>query len=140
MTDTQIADRIAASFARQSLMTTLGMSLRHVEPGHVTITWPFADHLLQQDGFLHAGVVTTALDSACGYAALTLMPERAEVLTAEFKVNLLAPAAGTLFRAEGAVLKPGKRLMVVEGKAYSDTRGDAKPIAAMMATMMVMEG
>lgn len=140
MTDTQIADRIAASFARQSLMTTLGMSLRHVEPGHVAITWPFADHLLQQDGFLHAGVVTTALDSACGYAALTLMPERAEVLTAEFKVNLLAPAAGTLFRAEGAVLKPGKRLMVVEGKAYSDARGDAKPIAAMMATMMVMEG
>ena len=85
---------------------------------------------------LHAGIVTTVLDSACGYAAFTLMPETAEVLTVEFKSNFLRPAAGKTFRFVGEVLKPGKTLMVCEGKAYADN----KMISSMSATMMVVEG
>ena len=133
------AERVATSFAAQSIMATLGISLTSVAPGRVILEAPFAEGLAQQHGFLHAGVVATALDSACGYAAFSLMPADAEVLTAEFKINLLAPARGARFRFEGAILKPGRTLTVAEGRAMAISEaGDETLIAAMTATLMTI--
>ena len=99
---------------------------------------PFRDNLTQQNGFLHAGIVSAALDSACGYAALTLMPPDADVLTIEFKVNLLAPGKGEHFLFRGEVTKPGRTILVSDGKAYAVSNGKEKLIATMTGTMMVM--
>jgi uncharacterized protein (TIGR00369 family) len=106
--DPQFAERVRASFARQGAMKTIGAELVSVEPGIAVIELPWAEPLTQQHGFLHAGMVATALDSACGYAAFSLMRPDAAVLTIEYKINLLAPARGERFRMEGAVLKPGR--------------------------------
>ena len=104
------AGRVRSSFARQGAMQTLGATLGLLEPGAVDIELPWAPGLTQQHGFLHAGMVATALDSACGYAGFTLMGQDAAVLTIEFKINLLAPAKGERFRVEGRVIKPGRTL------------------------------
>ena len=138
--DPQYAARVAESFARQQVMTTFGAQLVEVVPGRVTLTMPFSATLTQQHGFLHAGVVTTVLDSACGYAAFSLMPPEAGVLTVEFKMNLLAPAAGDSFVFVGEVLKPGRTLLVCDGRAYAVRGHDQKLIASMSATMMTMIG
>ncbi|SHG87966.1 uncharacterized domain 1-containing protein [Cognatiyoonia sediminum] len=130
------AARCRESFDGQGVMGTFGVEVAELDAGRVVLEMPFRDDLTQQHGFLHAGIVTTVLDSACGYAAFTLMPETAEVLTVEFKSNFLRPAAGKTFRFVGEVLKPGKTLMVCEGKAYADD----KMISAMSATMMVVKG
>ncbi len=132
--------RVRGSFADQNVMATLGVSMAVVSAGRVVLEMPFRVDLTQQHGFLHAGVVTTALDSACGYAGFSLMPEGAEVLTVEFKSNFLRPAAGDLFRFEGQVIKPGRSLMVTEGRAYAVEDGASKLISTMSATMMVIEG
>lgn len=137
--DDALTTRIGASFAKQGFMTTLGADLAQVEPGFVRIRMPFSPAISQQHGFAHAGSIASIVDSACGYAALTRMPEGAGVLTVEFKINLLAPAAGTHFEAEGRVLRAGRRVHVVEGKAFALKAGDRKLIAAMLATMMVIE-
>src|SRR4051794_28118270 len=105
--DGQFAERVRASFSKQMVMATIGARLARVAPGEVEITLPFRADLTQQDGFLHAGIVATILDSACGYAAYTLIPPAANMLTAEFKINLLRPAAGESFLARGRVVKPG---------------------------------
>lgn len=138
--DPGFAGRVRASFDRQAAMGTLGASLAEVAPGRVVIELPFAAHLTQQHGFLHAGMVATALDSACGYAASTLMPEDAGVLTIEFKINLLAPAQGQRFRMEGLVVKPGRTITVTEGKAFAIDGGREKLIATMGATLMAITG
>ena len=138
--DPAFADRVRASFARQGAMHTLGATLGDVQPGRVVIELAWAQGLTQQHGFLHAGIVATALDSACGYAASTLMPAEAGVLTIEFKINLLAPARGQRFRLEGLVLKPGRTISVVEGRAYADDQGREKLVATMNATMMTITG
>src|SRR5690606_2971211 len=117
--DPNYAERVRASFAKQAAMVTLGASLAEVAPGRVVITLPWAAHLTQQHGFLHAGMVATALDSACGYAGFSLMPVDAAVLTIEFKINLLAPARGESFRMVGTVIKPGRTVTVAEGHAYA---------------------
>ena len=104
--------RVEDSFRKQGAMVTLGARLAAIAPGAVDIELDWAAGLTQQHGFLHAGVVSTALDSACGYAALTLMSEDVAVLTVEFKINLLAPAAGERFRMEGSVLKSGRTITV----------------------------
>ena len=132
--------RVRGSFADQKVMATLGVSMAVVSAGRIVLEMPFRADLTQQHGFLHAGVVTTALDSACGYAGFSLMPEGAEVLTVEFKSNFLRPAAGDLFRFEGQVIKPGRSLMVTEGRAYAVSGGASKLISTMSATMMVIEG
>src|SRR6187549_2372077 len=106
--DPALAERVRASFGQQGAMHTMGATLAEVAPGRVVIALPWQQGLTQQHGFLHAGMVATALDSACGYAASTLMPADAGVLTIEYKINLLAPAQGEHFRMEGAVLKPGR--------------------------------
>ena len=110
--DPQYAERVRASFARQDAMKTIGATLASVEPGVVVIEMPWAQALTQQHGFLHAGMVATALDSACGYAGSTLMAADAGILTIEYKINLLAPAEGERFRMVGVVLKPGRTITV----------------------------
>lgn len=140
--DPDFAARVQASFARQAAMRTLGATLEAVEPGHVVIAMAHRDELTQQHGFLHAGMLATALDSACGYAAFSLMPPDAAVLTIEFKINLLAPARGPRFRFDGQVAKPGRTISVVDGRAYElDAGGNApKLIATMSATVMTVTG
>jgi uncharacterized protein (TIGR00369 family) len=138
--DPNYAARVAASFARQTAMETLGLRLESVAPGKVVLAMPFSAHLSQQHGFVHAGVITTGLDSACGYAAFTLMPADAAVLSIEFKVNLLAPAKGSAFVMRGEVIKPGRTITVCEGKAYALSNGAEKLIATMTATMMTVTG
>lgn len=131
--------RIAESFGKQGLMTTLGAELTVAEPGRVVIRMPFSPAISQQHGFAHAGSISSITDTACGYAALTLMGEDKAVLTSEFKINLLVPAAGTHFEAEGRVLRAGKRVHVVQGEAFAINGESRKQIAVMLATMMVIE-
>jgi uncharacterized protein (TIGR00369 family) len=134
--DSAVVARVQASFARQGAMTTVGAELADVSSGHVAIAVPIEPRLSQQDGFLHAGVVVAALDSACGYAALTLMPDEAEVLTVELKVNLLAPASGERLVAEGEVLRAGRTLTVCRGDAYAEQGAERVHVATMLATMV----
>ena len=138
--DPDFATRVRASFERQAAMRTLGATLAAVRPGQVEITLPWAEPLTQQHGFLHAGMVATALDSACGYAGFTLMAEDAAVLTIEFKINLLAPAKGQHFRAVGTVVKPGRTITVCEGHFYAIDGGREKLAATMGCTLMAVTG
>ncbi|ECD4520284.1 PaaI family thioesterase, partial [Salmonella enterica subsp. enterica serovar Virchow] len=109
--------------------------------GNIEIELPFSEALTQQHGFLHAGIISTALDSACGYAAFSLMPENAGVLTIEFKVNLLAPGKGERFLFRGSVTKPGRTIIVADGEAYAfRADGEARLIATMTGTMMTITG
>ena len=117
-------------------MATFGAELAEVAAGRVTIALPIEPRLSQQHGFLHAGVVVAALDSACGYAALTLMPDDSEVLTVELKVNLLAPASGESLVAEGEVVRAGRRLTVCRGDAYAEQGTERVQVATMLATMV----
>jgi uncharacterized protein (TIGR00369 family) len=138
--DPGYAQRVRDSFALQGAMGTIGAALGDIAPGEVEILLDWAAGLTQQHGFLHAGVVATALDSACGYAGLTLMPEEAAVLTIEFKINLLAPARGERFRMEGRVLKPGRTITVCEGRAYALDGTHEKLVATMGCTLMAVTG
>jgi uncharacterized protein (TIGR00369 family) len=119
-------------------MKTVGAQLTSVEPGQVTIEWPYSPSLTQQHGFLHAGVVAAVADSACGYAALTLMPADAGVLSVEFKVNLMKPAAGDHFRAIGKVIRAGRTLTVCAAEVHAHLKGKEAVIAIMQATMMAV--
>lgn len=139
-TGTDFASRIGESFARQGLMQTLSAHLVSVMPGEVVIGMPFAPAISQQHGFAHAGSIASIVDTACGYAALTLMPADKAVLTSEFKINLLAPAIGTHFEAIGKVLRAGRRVHVVQGEAYAIDGDSRKQVAVMLATMMVIDG
>ena len=134
------AQRVHDSFGRQGIMHTLGARLGDIIPGAVDIALAWAPALTQQHDFLHAGVVATVLDSACGYAAYTLMSEDSAVLTIEFKINLLAPAKGERFRMEGRVVKPGRTITVCEGKAYALDGKTDKLIATMGCTLMAVSG
>jgi uncharacterized protein (TIGR00369 family) len=129
--------RIADSFNKQGLMAMLGASLTYVAEGEVHIALPFSPLLSQQHGYLHAGAVTSIVDSACGYAALSTAPAGHEVITAEFKINLLRPALGQHFLAIGTVHKAGRQLTVCTGevRAYSDDTAAYKVIALMQATI-----
>lgn len=140
MTEFEIADpdykeRITRSFNYQPMMKTMGVTLVAIEPGHVEFSMEFADHLTQQNGFLHAGALSTALDSACGFSSYTLMPPDASILTIENKVNLFRPAKTGPFRIVGNVVKPGRTIIVSEGHAYD---GDGKLAATMTATNMTI--
>lgn len=132
--------RIRTSFARQRIMATLGASLGEIAPGHVTLMLPVADHISQQHGFVHGGVVATIADTAAGYAALSLMPMGAGVLTTEFKINLLAPAAGTCLIAEGRVIRAGRMLTVAMTEVFAEASGSRKLIALLTASMMTITG
>jgi uncharacterized protein (TIGR00369 family) len=132
--------RVTDSFNRQNAMETVGASLSEVVPGKVVIEFPFDSKLTQQHEFIHAGIVSTVLDSACGYAAFSLMPEDAAVLTIEFKINLLSPAQGESFKAIGRVKKPGRNISVTEGEIYAQQGDNEILIASMVGTMMAVYG
>lgn len=138
--DPQYQERVRSSFARQGAMATLQAQLSNVHPGGVDISFDHAGALTQQHGFIHAGVLATAMDSACGYAGFSLMAVGDAVLTIEFKINLLAPARGERFRTEGRVVKPGRTVTVCEGRAYALSGGDEKLIATMSCTLMCVKG
>jgi uncharacterized protein (TIGR00369 family) len=138
--DPNFERRIRESFARQRFMTTLGARLVSVTPGEVIIELPWRDELAQQHGVLHAGAIASVADSACGYAALSLMPPGAAVMSVEFKVNLLAPGRGDRFLARGRVRRAGRTLTVCEGtvRAIHDT--EEREVAIVTATMIRLEG
>ena len=135
MTD-KMVDRITRSFESQSMMQTLGARIHKIEKGKVIIEAPILPSTLQQQGYGHAGLTFSIGDSAAGYSALTLLPEGQEVMTAEIKINLLAPADGELLRAEGKVVKSGKRLVVVTSEINALKDGQTKLIAIIQATMV----
>ena len=132
--------RVRASFARQAAMSLIGARITTVEPGHCVIELPVRDDLTQQHGFVHGGVVGMIADSAGGYAGFTLMPANASVLTVEYKINMLAPAAGELLIATGEVMKTGRTLAIVRADVVA-VQGDRRThVAAMQQTLMVMHG
>ncbi|HEY0461464.1 MAG TPA: PaaI family thioesterase [Pyrinomonadaceae bacterium] len=134
--DSNFAEKVRASFARQPVMAFIGAHLANVAAGEVDIQLPYRKYLTQQNGFLHAGITATIIDSACGYAAFTLMPEGSDVLTAEFKINLLSPALGDYFLATGRILKAGKTLTVARGDVFAVRQDEKKLIATMLATIV----
>jgi uncharacterized protein (TIGR00369 family) len=132
--------RIAAdTFGRQQAMRTLGFAIARMEPGEVDLTMGYSPALTQQNGFVHAGIITAGLDTACGIAAFTLMPAGSDILTVEFKTNLLAPASGTRFIFRAEVIKPGRTLTVSEARAYALRDGGEHLIATMTGTLMAMQ-
>lgn len=130
------AERVRDSFDRQPVMKTCGIELVSVAPGEIAFTLHNAPELTQQHGFIHAGIMATALDSACGFAAFSLMPADAAVLTIEFKINLLAPARGELFDIRGHVVKPGRTITVCEASATARDSGSL--VCTMTATVMTI--
>ncbi|MGH2570693.1 MAG: PaaI family thioesterase [bacterium] len=135
--DPDFERKVRESFVRQTIMGTIGADLRRVAPGEIEIGVPFRRDLAQQHGFLHAGVLTTVMDSACGYAALTLAPPGAGVLAIEFKANFLRPADGDVV-ARGSVLKPGRTVTVCRADAFVRERGGEKLVATMLGSIMTV--
>ena len=135
-TNPAFAGEIRASFAKQTIMGLIGGELTRIEPGVVEISLPYRADLTQQDGYVHAGIVTTIADSACGYAAYSLMPPDSDVLAVEFKVNLLRPAKGEIFVARAEVIKPGKTLTVVSADVMAMDGEQHTLVATMLGTMM----
>ena len=131
------AEEIKLSFTKQSIMGLIGAELSRVEPGIVEIKLPYRADLAQQNGYLHAGIVTTIADSACGYAAYSLMPPNSQVLSVEFKVNLLRPADGEVFLASAAVVKSGKTLTVVRADVFGVRQGGQRQLVATMLGTMI---
>ena len=138
--DPRFESRVRASFEKQTIMRTIGATLEEVAPGRVSIRLPFREDLTQQHGFLHAGAIATVADSACGYAALTLMPADAAVLSIEFKVNMLAPAKGDAIIARAEVIRAGKTIVACRADVCAVSAGDEKLVAAMQGTMMTVIG
>ena len=136
--DPEFQTRVRESFERQTVMATLGIQIANLKPGHILLTMPFNKAYTQQHGFVHAGIISTALDSACGYAAFSLMPPDAAVLTVEFKTNLLAPAKGQNFEFEAQIIKPGRTLTICEAQAIACENGQKKRVATMTATLMAI--
>jgi uncharacterized protein (TIGR00369 family) len=137
--DPNFADRVRASFARQRMMQTLGVEITRLAPGEIELAMPYEAAFTQQHGFIHAGIMATVLDSACGYAAFSLMPTDAAVLTVEFKTNLLAPAKGERFLFRAHVVKPGRTLTVCDGQAFAlENLADERLVATMNGTLMAL--
>jgi uncharacterized protein (TIGR00369 family) len=133
------AEEIRNSFTKQTIMNLIGGELTRVEPGVIEITLPYRADLTQQNGYVHAGIITTIADSACGYAAYTLMPPGSDVLAVEFKVNLLRPAKGETFVARAEVIKSGRTLTVVRADVHALSHDDRELVAIMQGTMMRLQ-
>ena len=127
--DPQYRSRVEASFNQQQVMKTLGVKIESLQPGEIELMVPYGVAYTQQHGFMHAGIIATVLDNACGYAAFSLMPDDAAILTVEFKTNLLAPARGERFLFRGKVVKPGRTITVCEAQAFAVGGGEEKLIA-----------
>ena len=138
--DPAFAERVHTSFHKQAAMKTIGVEIVSIDPGRVELEFVHNEALTQQHGYIHAGIVTTVLDSACGYAALSLMPANSEVLTVEFKTNLLAPSMGDRYLAVGHVRKSGRTITVSEGELFAITDNSEKLAATMTGTLMCMTG
>jgi uncharacterized protein (TIGR00369 family) len=136
--DPDFETSVRSNFARQKLMQTICARLNRVSPGEVEIELPFRDDLTQQHGYLHAGIVTAVVDSACGYAALSLTPPGSEVLSVEYKINFASPARGERIIARGRVIKAGRKITVCTGEVFAFKDGEEKLVAAMLATMMTI--
>ena len=136
--DPNFAARVRASFAKQAFMSTIGAEIAELSAGHVTLRMKVRDDLTQQHGFLHAGAIAALADSACGYAALSLMPADAAVLSVEFKVNMLSPAKGDAIIARADVIRPGRTIMVCRADVLALNGKDEKLVGAMQGTMMVV--
>jgi uncharacterized protein (TIGR00369 family) len=133
-------EEIKDSFAKQAIMALIGGELTRVEPGVVEISLAYRSDLTQQHGYVHAGIITTIADSACGYAAYTLMPPNSDVLAVEFKVNLMRPAKGETFVARAEVIKSGRTLTVVRADVHALSNGDNRELVAIMqGTMMRLQ-
>jgi len=127
-----------ATFDRQQAMRSLGISIARLGAGEVDLAMPYSQAWTQQNGFVHAGIITAGLDTACGIAAFTLMPANTDVLTVEFKTNLLAPAKGERFIFRARVVKPGRTLTVCEAQAFAEQGGTESLIATMTGTLMAL--
>jgi len=127
-----------ATFDRQQAMRTLGISIARLEAGEVELSMRYSPDWTQQNGFVHAGIITAGLDNACGIAAFTLMPPGSDILTVEFKTNLLAPAKGERFAFRAHVVKPGRTLTVCEARAFAQADGAESLIATMTGTLMAL--
>jgi uncharacterized protein (TIGR00369 family) len=138
--DPNFEARVRTSFARQTAMATLGIEITGLAAGEVELKMPYTAAYAQQHGFIHAGIITTALDSACGYAAFSLMPDDAAVLTVEFKTNLIAPAKGDYFLFRAHVVKPGRTITVCDAQAFAVEGGNEKLVATMTGTLMALFG
>jgi uncharacterized protein (TIGR00369 family) len=138
--DPDFEARTRASFGRQAMMATLGVTAERVASGEVELSMPFDARFTQQHGFLHAGAIASGLDTACGFAAFSLMPADAGVLTVEFKLSRLAPGRGRRFRFAGRVVKPGRTLIFTEASAHAVQDGAERLIATLTATMMAVTG
>ena len=136
--DPQFEARVRSSFARQTLMQTIGAEMTRVAPGEVEIELAYRDDLAQQHGYLHAGVITAIVDSACGYAAMTLTRAVEDILTIEYKANFVAPATGEKMIARSRVLRAGRKVTVCAGDVFALRDGEEKLIATMLATMMTL--
>jgi uncharacterized protein (TIGR00369 family) len=137
--DPDTENRIRESIGRQTLLTTLGVTVAELAGGRVALDLPYRADLCQQNGYMHAGAITALADSACGYAAASLMPADRDVLTVEFKVNLLRPARGDRFRAVGQVVRAGRTLTVCSAQVVAWAGGsEQEPVALMQATMMAV--
>lgn len=134
----EMEERVRRSFDRQTAMATIGARLLRVEAGLVDIELPYREDLAQQHGFLHAGILATAIDSACGYAAFSLMPADAGVLSVEYKINLMSPARGERFIATGRVVRAGRTITVCRGEGIAIDRERRKTVAVMHGTMMTL--
>jgi uncharacterized protein (TIGR00369 family) len=137
--DRDYESKVRDSFSRQLAMQSIGSSLDLVLPGEVHISIPYDPAYTQQNGFMHAGIISTLADSACGYAAFSMMPAGSDVVSVEFKINLLAPAVGERFIAKARVIRSGKTLTVVRAEVFALKGDDSKQIAEMQATMMCLE-
>jgi uncharacterized protein (TIGR00369 family) len=138
--DENFEGRVRTSFARQTAMATLGIEIADLKSGEVELRMPYSAAYAQQHGFIHAGIIATALDTACGYAAFSLMPHDAAVLTIEFKTNLVAPARGDYFLFRARVLKPGRTITVCDAQAFAAEEGSEKLVATMTGTLMALFG
>jgi uncharacterized protein (TIGR00369 family) len=136
--DANFEARVRTSFARQTAMATLGIEITDIKPGEVVLRMPYDAAYAQQHGFIHAGIITTALDSACGYAAFSLMADDAAILTVEFKTNLIAPARGEYFLFRAGVVKPGRTITVCDAQAFAIEGGKEKLVATMTGTLMAL--
>ena len=132
--DPHFVSRVRESFDRQKAMALIGAALTTVKPGHVEVALPYRDDLTQQKGFIHGGIIGMIADTACGYAAFSLMPADSSLVTVEYKINILAPARGSLV-ARGEVIRPGRTLTVTRGEVYAE---DGKHIASMQQTLMML--
>jgi len=136
--DPAYAARVRESFGRQNAMRAIGARLRAVGPGWTEVELPHRDDLTQQKGFLHGGIIGMIADNACGYAAYSLMPASASPLTVEYKINILAPGRGSMYVAEGVVLRPGRTLTVTRAEVYAQTASGRVHIASMQQTVLMM--